>query len=152
MPLALKQILGDWNNFEYSNWEWFLAKDNSKLYRRQGDQWARYNRVSRSIRHNRFRSTALHCFEPCSTDIFPTTVKVTRVSITSDPPGQLRVVLPSDSTSILSSLKPSKFPWLFHTIQRTNNIDQLLLDVQEGKALAMSDGSYYVDSHTTTAA
>ena len=152
ITLDLKNKLGNWINFEYNTWEWFLSADNSKLYRCQGDQWTRYARASRSIRHNRFRPTCLHCLEPCSTGIFPTTVQVTRASITADPPGQLGITLPNATTSILDSLKPSKFPWLFNTIQRTNDIDQLLGDIQDGKAVAMSDGSYYSDTHITTAA
>ena len=150
--LNLTQKLGTWIKFDHSSWEWYLSKDNSKLYRKRGDQWTRYNRASRSIRHNRFRTTPLHCFQPCHSDIHPTTIKITRTSITADPPGQLGITIPTDTPSILQTLKPSKFPWLFHSVQRTNAIDKLLDDIQQGKALAMSDGSYYASSHTTTAA
>ena len=116
ITLDLENKLGDWINFEYNTWEWFLSADNSKLYRCQGDQWTRYARASRSIRHNRFRPTCLHCLEPRSTGMFPTTVQVTRASITADPPGQLGITLPNVTTSIIDSLKPSKFPWLFNTV------------------------------------
>ena len=151
ISLEVNKTLGAWINFDYSNWEWFLSKDNSKLYRRHGDQWTRYSRISRSVRHNRFRPQNLHCFEPATQSISLTTVKVTRSSITADPPGMLSTK-PTPSLPLLNLLQPEKFPWLFNAVQRTPDITKLLHDLQKGTELAMSDGSYYPDSNVTTSA
>ena len=89
--------------------------------------------------------------QPVLDDIIPTTIHKGQRYIQAEGIAQLITQPLPQLSSTLEKLEPVSCPWLFHGLQRSTSIQQLLLDLETGSAIAVGDGSYCPHTHTTTA-
>ena len=149
--LKLLHPLSSWKHTQMSTWRWYLHRDGNSLIQRQKLQWLQHRKYGRSTRTTRFFLAGSTISPPDMDTLIPTTTSQARNTLRST--GAVTVVNDSSDSPLplLEKLHPSKCPWLFHGLQRSTSISNLLDDMRGGKAIAASDGSYCKNTHITTA-
>ena len=151
----LSQPLGKWYApLESCNWKWFISSTNTSLYEQRGDQWFIYSRNNEHRRRGRFSCLGreLAAFSPSFATLLPTTVELKHQQyylqgrmnhhhISQLMPEQTNNNPFNSSTSLLG-----------FSLSTIGNIAQLKESLNNGTALAVSDGSYDPHSHQASAA
>ena len=151
LSTRLSQRLGHWINLQDDEWEWFLSYDDSKLFQRRQDSWMVFEKNPRARRHLRFESFGRSTTQRPNMVLLPTLVTRAGQSWLALPSAPIRTeVIPHKS--LQESLDPTKCKWLFQASQRSSSIANLLIDIQNGTAIGVSDGSYGIQNTTTTTA
>ena len=154
---CLKQKVGTWLVDVKKTWVWYLSIDvqDKWLYRKSGESWIRYRPLGRNTCHKRFqRHGHLLQSPPSVSQLVPTTTYISGQYIHSEGITQVELEPPIIRASIqhpLHRLDPSLYKWLFFSITQSDRIDKILQDIQTGRCIAVSDGSFDPSSNHSTA-
>ena len=95
--------------------------------------------------------------QPCAaepqnlTTLLPTTVQIIASGLVADKP-VASLASNQQELSISDKLQPNQTKWLFQQVHQSPSIKNLLTDLENGHAVAVSDGSFYESTGITTAA
>lgn len=133
----LDQELGCWIQRPKETWQWYLDKNGTSLYRYFQSEWQIFTNLLSTVRHKQFgfiSEDLTTSGDP--TDIIPTTVLIKHDGIHCE--GTSRLAIQSDEPPIVDDY----LDWLHFTKESSESIDQLIHDIRQGTAVAVSDGSY----------
>ena len=146
----LDTSLGNWTIQVPSQWQWFVNCFSDNLFHKDSTgSWTTYKLLGRRTRQNRFRTTpSLGEHLPPLGTMAPTTIQ--EYSTYYQAQG-------TSAVSPISQLQPlvqdNYLKWLQYTAtESTTSTDQLITDIIQGKAIAVSDGSFDPITKTGAAA
>jgi hypothetical protein len=157
---ALNMPLGPWDRDVKSTWTWFYFDEEDELYKREGLLWYCYKATNdRRRRH-----------QPRWYELIPTAIQevpiemlqLADVTITDDlvqlnsthpyyelPPTS-RLLQPDTSMEVLRQQESKQDQWaIAEWDHHQANLPNLVRDIQQGTASAVSDGSYKNDNGTS---
>ena len=163
----LVEPLGLWmmEPLEYSTqWDWFQSADGQHLYKQMGGQWVEYQKVLNTVtrRITKFHDgtiTPILVSQPDEGMAYRTTVIHSgRILVTTGYADYLQDPMSLESSDwtkegmqqALRTLPDSR--WTCWITKWPDDIAALLLDIQAGRAVAVSDGSYHPLVKLSTAA
>jgi hypothetical protein len=144
----LSNQLGAWTSPINTNWEWFESTSGEEmLFQLTSNQsWLSYKKLGRSQRVKRYKLTGSAHPPPLQTNILPTTIIIRSNGIESE--GHRRLL----HTTQQEQPEEETPPWLHYKTTQSPSIHTLVQDIRNGTARAVSDGSYFSDTGTGTAA
>ena len=150
----LTNPLGRWLHTIPEDWKWYLPLTETYLVEKRADGWYKYKKKGRSWLSPRFVTTpCLINNAPPSEALRPTTVSKRNDSIFAEGcSSSLSLPVPPMSKSPIISMTEDFTNWLFVSISESDDLLPLVHDILEGKARAVSDGSYQEDAGFGTAA
>ena len=147
----LDKPLGAWTETISDDWEWFENMFDEKLYQREkrNGTWKTYEPIGRSHRRKRFNNIGYNIGKPNKgTILIPTTV-TTAVDYYK---GEgINAIIPIDENNNNQHTHPP-LPWLHQSCTQTENLHQLIQEIKDGTAIAVSDGSYCPERQIGSAA
>ena len=110
----LSMPLRDWNNFEHDQWQWFLDRNEETLYKRQGSQWEKHQRIQSQTRATKFKIDRNLIQPPPVESLRPTTVRQFANYIQSEGTANIsNLNIITSHTSMVETLRPTQTKWLF---------------------------------------
>ena len=114
LDYTLSTPLKDWKHFEHDQWQWFLDRNEETLYKRQGSQWEKHQRIRSRTRATTFKIDRNLIQPPPMESLRPTTVRQFANYIQSE--GTANISNPNivtSNTSMAETLRPTQTKWLF---------------------------------------
>ena len=148
----LARVLGLWLTPAPPHWEWFIKEDKQQLLRRTENHWESYERKKSATRTLNFK-----CHPSITQSLQPikmrrTTVEILHGHLHSHGISVPLTVSDMDESSVSSTEVETYKEWLYHSSNRSKTISKLVRDIKNGKARAVSDGSYKQEWELGTAA
>ncbi len=155
----LQRSLGTWTRNVYPHWSWYLSHnaDDTALYHFSGSRWTKHNTISSRItRQGRYYQHGQLLQHPPNTCLLSPTTIITRPNgLIPEGYSPIAFTNPIICPSLLPphhQLQPSTYKWLFHHVEQSTSIVNLLQAINNGTMLAVSDGSYCPETFKGTAA
>ena len=147
----LAKALGPWVDLKLSEWEWFVSKDLTKLWKKEGDTWKQFQTSTVRTRRRKFPQLYRLVNKPNEELLLPTLVsKAGRMLLVQNPSEIEKQISPENS--LADTLNPREFQWLFAGMKRSENIDKIIGDLRSNNVVAVSDGSFGLDNSIVTTA
>ena len=136
-----------------ANWNWF-SNTRGQLFRRQDKTWYKYRNVGRSVRT--YYSVGQTCTQPSLNSLSRASVKSirNRIIITNSCSIARNDRISMQRKRIIignREIPDFKIAWIMENFECSDSIGQLIKDVREGKAICVTDGSYF-EIHDTMSA
>ena len=153
-PRVLKTHLGNWlPDSESKSWQWFEDLNNDKIlwYKEDHTTWQEYKKIGRSILQKRFKAVAgsVQRHIPAST-LYPVTI------LKQSPEVMLshgRAISTTTETGFVQRIVTHKYKkWLYHQTYLSGKMENLILSIRDGTAIAGCDGSFKTGKYNGTAA
>ena len=141
----LDNNLGKWLGFP-EQWNWFLYK-NHLVFKDNNQKMYLHKFQSGSARRREYCLLGNIIEETEDIDLVPTTIKMNENSVTDE--GSVHTTEARRPTQVNSN---DYNQWLHYTCDTVGNVNDLLLSLEEGTAIAVSDGSCYQKDGIGTAA
>ena len=151
LSIKLTRNLGSWWNVNFNEWEWFLSATCDMLYRCEGDSWKKFKRNTRITRTLSFHENYTLETNIDETELLPTLVEQQRRYLKALEPASF-CAKNQEIQSMVDKLDPQKFKWLFAGMQSSENINKIISDLENGTAVAVSDGSFGLNNSIVTTA
>ncbi len=163
-PMKLKEQelnmpLGPWDRETHSTWTWFYYEEDDQLYKREGLLWYCYE--PKTVRRRR---TQTRLYERNSTAIREVPMELLQladitpiddfIQLISTHPGYVHhptsSIRSDTSMEVLRQQQPKPDQWaIAEWDHQQSNLPQLVHDIRQGTASAVSDGSYKNDNGTS---
>jgi hypothetical protein len=144
LHLKPEYLLGGWNDGNSENWNWFFVPQTQRVYQRLDSRWKTYQRQGRGSLGTASPFTYL-------SDAIGLPPLARRCSVFRDSHGKLRL---SGSSRELpqQDRRTHKSCTMLDNIFYKGNVTRLLQSIRDGKAKAVSDGSFLQSHKLGTAA
>ena len=142
--LTLETPLGKWSSDNTEHWEWFISKDEGRLYQNKNNEWKIFDRMGKSRLQGRYKKTG----KP----VVPNDMKLERTTVKKT--HSCYITEGSVGSKLMEKLTRQEtcHDWLFTKVYETKEINKVIEDITIGKAIAVSDGSYKNDGNIGAAA
>ena len=141
--------LGNWyTSDQNSSWEWYVNDSATFLYQQTpSNHWRQYRKLGRSYLQHRFSLHSVSCQPPSLDSLRRTTITSTSHHHLSE--GSATFITNIESMPI-NHLQYKK--WLHYKVTSTDDVTELIQSIRDGTAVIVTDGSYFEEWHTGSAA